>query len=58
MHADFAPAAILIWRLYALYNRSKRLLYILLGLFFPIIALVIGTDIYLYSRSSAHSGEF
>lgn len=42
--------AILIWRLYALSSRSKLLLYVLLGTFLPIVALLIGTDIYLYSR--------
>jgi len=47
--------AILIWRIYALYNRSKRLLYVLLGFFLPIVALSIGTDIYLYSRRSTFS---
>ncbi|KAJ8587560.1 hypothetical protein M405DRAFT_302792 [Rhizopogon salebrosus TDB-379] len=47
--------AILIWRLYALYNQSRRLLYVLLGLFLPIVVLMIGTDIYLYSRRSAFS---
>ncbi|KAG1719312.1 uncharacterized protein EDB91DRAFT_475120 [Suillus paluster] len=46
---------ILIWRLYALYNQSKRLLYVLLGLFLPIVALYIGMDIYLYSRPSVFS---
>ncbi|OJA16362.1 hypothetical protein AZE42_07975 [Rhizopogon vesiculosus] len=46
---------ILIWRIYALYNRSKRLLYVLLGFFLPIVALSIGTDVYLYSRRSAFS---
>ncbi|KAJ8584743.1 hypothetical protein M405DRAFT_936427 [Rhizopogon salebrosus TDB-379] len=47
--------AVLIWRLYALYNRSKWLLYVLLATFLPIVALEIGTDIYLYSRRSAFS---
>ncbi|KAG2033849.1 hypothetical protein BDR03DRAFT_653387 [Suillus americanus] len=46
---------ILIWRLYALYNRSKLLLRLLLGLFLPIVAVSIGTDIFLYSRSSVFS---
>ncbi|KAG0700768.1 hypothetical protein DFH29DRAFT_604737 [Suillus ampliporus] len=46
---------ILIWRLYALYNQSKLLLYVLLGLFLPIVALYIGMNIYLYSRPSAFS---
>ncbi|KAG1747970.1 uncharacterized protein EDB91DRAFT_52224 [Suillus paluster] len=47
--------AILIWRLYAICNQSKLLLYILVGLFLPIVALSIGTDIYLYSRPSVFS---
>ncbi|KAG1812798.1 uncharacterized protein BJ212DRAFT_432703 [Suillus subaureus] len=47
--------AILIWRLYALCNQSKLLLYVLVGLFLPIVALSIGTDIYLYSRSNVFS---
>ncbi|OJA09317.1 hypothetical protein AZE42_07475 [Rhizopogon vesiculosus] len=47
--------AILIWRLYVLYNQSKPLLYVLSGLFLLIVALAIGTDIYLYSRPSAFS---
>ncbi|KAG1888512.1 hypothetical protein F4604DRAFT_1713149 [Suillus subluteus] len=46
---------ILIWRLYALYNQSKRLLYVLLGLFLPIVALYIAVDIFLWSRPSAIS---
>lgn len=46
---------ILIWRLYALYNRSKFLLYLLVGLFLVIAALSIGIDIYLYSRPEAFS---
>lgn len=54
----FTSAAILIWRLYALYNRSRRILYVLLGLFLPIVALSIATDVYLYSRPSAFSGGF
>ncbi|KAG1834132.1 hypothetical protein EV424DRAFT_753369 [Suillus variegatus] len=49
---------ILIWRLYALYNRSKFILYLLVGLFLVIAALSIGIDIYLYSRPVAFSGEF
>ncbi|KAG2754932.1 hypothetical protein P692DRAFT_20900141 [Suillus brevipes Sb2] len=47
--------AILIWRLYALCGQSKLLLYVLVGLFLPIIALSIGTDIYLYSRRNVFS---
>ncbi|KAG1812773.1 uncharacterized protein BJ212DRAFT_1578527 [Suillus subaureus] len=47
--------AILIWRLYALCNQSKLLLYVLVGLFLPIVALSIGTDIYLYSRPNVFS---
>jgi hypothetical protein len=54
----FASSAILIWRLYALYNQSKRILCVLLGLFLPIVALSIGADTYLYSRRKAFSGEF
>ncbi|OJA12811.1 hypothetical protein AZE42_09581 [Rhizopogon vesiculosus] len=54
-HADLSSAVILIWRLYAISDRSKRLLYVILGVFFPIVALSIGTDIYLYSRPSAFS---
>ncbi|KAG2364669.1 hypothetical protein BDR07DRAFT_1374902 [Suillus spraguei] len=46
---------ILIWRLYALYNRSKLLLRVLLGLFIPIVAVSIATDVFLYSRSSVFS---
>ncbi|KAG1747981.1 uncharacterized protein EDB91DRAFT_52656 [Suillus paluster] len=46
---------ILIWRLYAITNQSKLLLHVLVGLFLPIIALFIGTDIYLYSRSTVFS---
>ncbi|KAG1717672.1 hypothetical protein EDD22DRAFT_975769 [Suillus occidentalis] len=47
--------AILIWRLHALYSRSKLLLYVLVGLFLPIVVLLIGTNIYLYSRPHAFS---
>ncbi|KAG2075625.1 hypothetical protein BDR04DRAFT_1149960 [Suillus decipiens] len=47
--------AILIWRLYALYNRSQSILYVLLGTFLLIVALSIGMDIFLYSRPSAFS---
>jgi hypothetical protein len=47
--------AILIWRLYAICNQSKLLLYVLVGLFLPIVALSIGTDIYLYSRRNVFS---
>ncbi|KAG2139626.1 uncharacterized protein EDB93DRAFT_700108 [Suillus bovinus] len=46
---------ILIWRLYALYNQSKPVLYVLLGLFLPVVALYITVDILLWSRSSAIS---
>ncbi|KAG1795053.1 uncharacterized protein HD556DRAFT_1526804 [Suillus plorans] len=46
---------ILIWRLYALYNQSKPILYVLLVLFIPIVALYIAVDIYLWSRPSAIS---
>ncbi|KAG2139265.1 hypothetical protein DEU56DRAFT_324950 [Suillus clintonianus] len=48
---------ILIWRLYALYNQSKPILYVLLGLFIPVIALYIAMDIFLWSRPSAISTE-
>ncbi|KAJ8583418.1 hypothetical protein M405DRAFT_884843 [Rhizopogon salebrosus TDB-379] len=51
----FFAEAILIWRLYALYNQSKRILCVLLGLFLPIVALSIGADTYLYSRHKAFS---
>ncbi|KAG1837120.1 hypothetical protein DFJ58DRAFT_816873 [Suillus subalutaceus] len=47
--------AILIWRLYAICNQSKFLLYVLAGLFLPIVALSIWMDIYLYSRRNAFS---
>ncbi|KAG2137572.1 uncharacterized protein EDB93DRAFT_1301950 [Suillus bovinus] len=46
---------ILIWRLYALYNQSKALLYVLLGFFIPIVALYIAMDVFLWSRPSAVS---
>ncbi|KAG1812807.1 uncharacterized protein BJ212DRAFT_1482879 [Suillus subaureus] len=46
---------ILIWRLYAICNQSKLVLHVLVGLFVPIVALSIGTDIYLYSRRSVFS---
>lgn len=46
---------ILIWRLYALCSQSKLLLYVLVGLFSPIVALTIGMDIFLYSRQNAFS---
>ncbi|KAG1819150.1 uncharacterized protein BJ212DRAFT_74348 [Suillus subaureus] len=46
---------ILIWRLYALYSQSKPLLYVLLGLFLPVVATYIGVDIFLWSRPSAIS---
>jgi hypothetical protein len=46
---------ILIWRLYVLYNKSKPILYVLLGLFLPIVALYIAVDIFLWSRPSAIS---
>ncbi|KAG2350494.1 hypothetical protein BDR05DRAFT_26412 [Suillus weaverae] len=46
---------ILIWRLYVLYNQSKLILYVLLGLFLPIVALYITMDTYLWSRPSAIS---
>ncbi|KAG2033219.1 hypothetical protein BDR03DRAFT_967993 [Suillus americanus] len=46
---------ILIWRLYVLYNQSKLMLYVLLGLFLPVVVLYIGVDIFLWSRPSAMS---
>ncbi|KAG2754864.1 hypothetical protein P692DRAFT_20828213 [Suillus brevipes Sb2] len=46
---------ILIWRLYALYNQSKPLLYILVGFFLPVVALYIAVDAFLWSRPSAIS---
>ncbi|KAG2093128.1 uncharacterized protein F5147DRAFT_840543 [Suillus discolor] len=55
MGLNRTSAAILIWRLYAICDQSKLLLYVLVGLFLPIAALSIGTDIYLYSRHSAFS---
>ncbi|KAG2122933.1 hypothetical protein DEU56DRAFT_67947 [Suillus clintonianus] len=48
---------LLIWRLYALYNQSKPILYVLLGLFLPVIALYIAMDIFLWSRPSAVSTD-
>jgi hypothetical protein len=58
MHTEFASTAILVWRLYALYNQSKHLLYVLVSLFLPIVALSIGTNIYVYSLPNALSGGF
>ncbi|KAG1860568.1 hypothetical protein C8R48DRAFT_713207 [Suillus tomentosus] len=46
---------ILIWRLYALYNQSKPILYVLMGLLIPIVALYIAVDVFLWSRPSAIS---
>ncbi|KAG2056110.1 hypothetical protein BDR06DRAFT_953079 [Suillus hirtellus] len=46
---------ILILRLYALYNRSKPILYVLLGLFLPVVALYIAIDAFLWSRPSSIS---
>ncbi|KAG2368312.1 hypothetical protein BDR07DRAFT_1478369 [Suillus spraguei] len=46
---------ILIWRLYVLYNKSKLILYVLLGFFLPIVGLYIAVDIFLWSRLSAIS---
>ncbi|KAG2044712.1 hypothetical protein BDR03DRAFT_1003959 [Suillus americanus] len=46
---------ILIWRLYVLYDKSKLILYVLLGLFLPVVALYIAVDIFLWSRPSAIS---
>ncbi|KAG2035122.1 hypothetical protein BDR03DRAFT_1093356 [Suillus americanus] len=44
---------VLIWRLYVLYNQSKLVLYVLLGLFLPVIALYVVMDAFLWSRPSA-----
>ncbi|OAX36548.1 hypothetical protein K503DRAFT_784286 [Rhizopogon vinicolor AM-OR11-026] len=52
---EFASAVVLIWRLYALYKKSKRLLFVLLGLLLPIVAISIVSDVYTYSRRSAFS---
>ncbi|KAG1739049.1 hypothetical protein EDB19DRAFT_872043 [Suillus lakei] len=46
---------ILIWRIYALYNQSKPILYVLLGLFIPVVALYIAVDVFLWSRPEAFS---
>lgn len=46
---------ILILRLYALYNRSKPILYVLLGLLLPVVALYIAIDVFLWGRPSAIS---
>ncbi|KAG1737233.1 hypothetical protein EDB19DRAFT_2040083 [Suillus lakei] len=46
---------ILIWRIYALYNQSKPILYVLLGLFIPVVALYIVADVLLWSRPEAFS---
>ncbi|KAG2121038.1 uncharacterized protein F5147DRAFT_766902 [Suillus discolor] len=43
---------ILIWRLYALHNRSKLILYVLLGLLLPIVALYIAVAAFLWSQPS------
>ncbi|KAG2143818.1 uncharacterized protein EDB93DRAFT_1251869 [Suillus bovinus] len=51
----FFAEVILIWRLYAICNQSKLVLHVLVGLFLPIVALSIGTDIYLYSRRQVFS---
>ncbi|KAG2341827.1 hypothetical protein BDR05DRAFT_429510 [Suillus weaverae] len=45
----------LIWRLYALYNQSKFILYVVIGLFLLIVGLSIGSDVFLYSRPEAFS---
>jgi hypothetical protein len=57
MRINPVSAVILIWRLYALCNQSKLVLHVLVGLFVPIVALSIGTDIYLYSRRNVFSGK-
>lgn len=46
---------ILIWRLYAVYNCSKLLLRVLLGLFIPVVVVTIATDVFLYSRPEVFS---
>ncbi|KAG1739047.1 hypothetical protein EDB19DRAFT_872104 [Suillus lakei] len=46
---------ILIWRIYALYNQSKPILYVLLGLFIPVVAFYIAVDVFLWSRPEAFS---
>ncbi|KAG2363442.1 hypothetical protein BDR07DRAFT_928959 [Suillus spraguei] len=46
---------VLIWRLYVLYNQSKLILYLLLGLLLPIVALYITMNIFSWSRPSAMS---
>ncbi|KAG2144329.1 hypothetical protein DEU56DRAFT_791271 [Suillus clintonianus] len=51
----FVALFVLIWRLYILCHQSKRVLYVLVGLFLPVVALSIGMDIFLYSRPSAFS---
>ncbi|KAG1862594.1 hypothetical protein DFJ58DRAFT_234219 [Suillus subalutaceus] len=48
---------ILIWRLYAIYGQSKLILYVLSGLFLPVVALYLTMDIFLWSRPSAISVE-
>lgn len=48
---------VLVWRLYALYNRSKLILYVLLGLFVPVVAIYISVDVFLWSRPSAISTQ-
>ncbi|KAG2356594.1 hypothetical protein BDR07DRAFT_1380693 [Suillus spraguei] len=46
---------VLIWRLYAIYNQSKVILYVLLGLLLPVVALYIAMNTFLWSRPSAVS---
>ncbi|OAX43250.1 hypothetical protein K503DRAFT_199784 [Rhizopogon vinicolor AM-OR11-026] len=53
----YSMQAILIWRLYALYNQSKRLLYVLLSPFLPIVAIAIGSFIYLLCQRNPFSVE-
>ncbi|KAG2057610.1 hypothetical protein BDR06DRAFT_187445 [Suillus hirtellus] len=48
---------ILVWRLYALYNQSKPILYVLMGLLIPVVALYIAVDVFLWSRPSAISTQ-
>ncbi|KAG2363934.1 hypothetical protein BDR07DRAFT_1402852 [Suillus spraguei] len=46
---------VLVWRLYALHNQSKLILYVLLGFLLPVIGLYIAMNIFLWSRPSAMS---
>ncbi|KAG2069812.1 hypothetical protein BDR04DRAFT_1101087 [Suillus decipiens] len=46
---------VLIWRLYAVYDQSKLILYVLLGLLLPVVALYVAMNTFLWSRPSAVS---